>query len=292
MLRLFCFLTLLVIALPVAAQPADAAQTHQQIHTVKGVVIEVMPAEKQIKIKHDSIPGYMPGMTMPFNVHDTNELTGLQPGDPVSFRILTTTNDGWIDQIHKTGPRTNIVPLTGPFHFARDVEPLNEGDRLPEYHFTNELGQAISTSQYKGEALAITFLFTRCPYPLYCPLLANNFEATQKQLLTMPNAPTNWHLLTISFDTVYDTPAVLQQYAAAHNADPKRWTFATGNPVDVRAIGEQFGLVFWNEQAGVISHNLRAVVIDASGRVQKIFTGNEWQPADLVSEMIKATQRR
>ncbi len=295
MLRLLCVLTLLALEFPANAQPADSgasSSTNQQIHTAKGVVIEVTPAEKQIKIKHETISGYMPGMTMPFNVHDTNELTGLQPGDPVSFRIITTTNDGWIDQIQKTGARTNVLPLTGAFHFVRDVEPLNEGDPLPEYQLTNELGRAISTSQYKGQALAITFLFTRCPYPLYCPYLANNFEAAQKQLLTTPNAPTNWHLLTISFDTEFDTPAVLQQYAAAHDADPKRWTFATGNPVDVRAIGEQFGLVFWNEQAGVISHNLRAVVIDASGRVEKIFTGNEWQSADLVSEMIKAASKK
>jgi len=291
MLRPLCFLTLL--ALIAFAQPAAAdTSPHQQMHTVNGVVIEVMPAEKQIKIKHDAVAGYMPGMTMPFDVRDTNELTGLQPGDPVSFRLITTTNDAWIDQIQKTGARTNIVPLTSPFHLARDVEPLNEGDLLPEYHFTNELGQAISTRQYKGQALAMNFLFTRCPYPLYCPLLANNFEATQKQLLSMPNSPTNWHLLTISFDPDFDTPAVLKQYAAAHDANPKRWTFATGSRIDVRAIGEQFGLVFWNEQAGIISHNLRTVVIDASGHVQKIFVGNEWQPADLVAEMVKAAQRR
>jgi protein SCO1/2 len=293
MLRLCCILTLLASAVLAGAQPTESAagDTNQQIHAAKGVVVEVMPAEKQVKIKHEAIPGYMPGMIMPFDVHNTNELAGLQPGDSITFRIITTTNDGWVDRIQKIGTRTNnILPLTGAFHFVRDVEPLNEGDRLPEYHLTNELGQAISTAQYKGQALAITFLFTRCPYPLYCPLMANNFAAVQKQLSSR-STPANWHLLTISFDPAYDTPAVLQQYAKAHDADPQRWTFATGNPVDVRAIGEQFGLVFWSEQSGTISHNLRTVVIDASGRVQKIFTGNDWKPEDLISEMNKAAQR-
>jgi protein SCO1/2 len=159
---------------------------------------------------------------------------------------------------------------------------------LPEYHFTNQLGQAISTAQFKGQALAITFLFTRCPYPQYCPLLADHFAETQRKLLSMPKAPGNWHLLTISFDPEFDTPEVLRRYAEAHGADTNRWTFATGALIDVTAIGEQFGLVFWNQQAGIISHNLRVVVIDPNGRVQRIFKGNDWQPADLVAELVKA----
>jgi protein SCO1/2 len=298
MLRLFCVLNLVLFSLAANAQQTSpsvsstTSQTNEEIHAARGVVIEVLPAEKKVTIKHDAIPGYMQGMTMPFDVKDTNELTGLEPGDPVSFRLIVSGNYGWIDQIRKTGPKTNTPPLTGPFHLARDVEPLNEGDLLPEYHFTNQLGQAISTAQFKGQALAITFLFTRCPFPNFCPLMANNFGETKKKLLAMPNAPSNWHLLTISFDPEFDTPAVLHQYAEAHGADPGRWTFATGALTEVTAIGEQFGLAFWKEGAGIISHNLRTVVIDPAGRVQKIFTGNDWQPDDLVTEMVKAAAIR
>lgn len=292
MLRIFCWLSLGWFAFAATAQETTSSSAAQQIHFGKGVVVEVMPAESKVTIKHEAIPDYMGGMTMPFEVKDTNELAGLTAGDAVSFRLVVSNHFGWIDQIQKTGATTNVVPLTGPFHYVRDVEPLNEGDALPEYHFTNQLGRAISTAQYKGEVLAITFLFTRCPFPQYCPLMAGNFEEAQKKLLSLPNAPTNWHLLTISFDPEYDTPAVLKKYAAAHEADPKRWSFATGSLQEVTAIGEQFGLVFWKEGAGVISHNLRAVVVDASGRVQKIFTGNEWKSEELVTEMVKAAGRR
>jgi protein SCO1/2 len=298
MLRLFCVLNLVLFTLAANAQGADPSiptpdsQTNRQSYSARGIVTEIRPAEKKITIQHDAIPGYMQGMTMPFDVKDTNELTGLEPGDPVSFRLIVAGNYGWIDQIRKTGPKTNVLPLTSPFHLARDVEPLNEGDSLPEYHFTNQLGQAISTAQFKGQALAITFLFTRCPFPNFCPLMANNFAETQKKLLAMPNAPTNWHLLIISFDPEFDTPAVLRQYAEAHGADPNRWTFATGTLADVTAIGEQFGLAFWKENGGIISHNLRTVVIDPFGRVEKIFSGNEWQPDDLVTEMVKAAALR
>jgi protein SCO1/2 len=286
MFRQFFVLTLVFFAL------SANAQTNQEIHPAKGVVIEVTPAEKKITIKHDAIPGYMGGMTMPFDVKDANELSGLTPGDPVSFRIVVSGNQGWVDQIRRIGARTNLPPTTAPVRTVRQVVELNEGDLLPEYHFTNQLGQAISTSQFKGQALAITFLFTRCPFPNFCPLMANNFDDAQKKLLATPNAPTNWHLLTISFDPEYDTPAVLKQYADRHDADPARWTFATGALDEITAMGQQFGLAFWKEQAGIISHNLRTVIIDPNGRVQKIFTGNEWQPEDLVAEIVKAAKVR
>jgi len=266
-----------------------AAQTNQETHAAQGVVIEVTPAEKKVTIKHETIPGYMQAMTMPFDVKDTNELSGLTPGDVVSFRIVVQGDEGWIDQIQKTG-KTNTPPTTGPFRAVRDVEALNEGDPLPAYHFTNQLGQAFSTAQFKGQALAITFLFTRCPSPNFCPLMANNFSQTARKLLATPNAPTNWHLLTISFDPENDTPEVLRAYAEAHHADPAHSTFATGALIDITAIGEPFGLAFWKEQGSIINHNLRTVVIDPAGHVQKIFIGNEWKPEDLVAEILKAAK--
>jgi protein SCO1/2 len=298
MFRLFCILNLALAVFAAAAQqtdpstPVPESQIKQEVHSAKGVIIEVTPAEKKVTIKHEDIPGYMHGMTMPFDVKDINELTGLAPGDPVSFRIVVSGNKGWVDQIRKIGARTNLPPATAPVRVARQIEPLDEGDLLPAYHFTNQLGRAISTSQFKGQALAITFLFTRCPFPNFCPLMANNFAEAQKKLLTMPNAPTNWHLLTISFDPEFDTPEVLRNYASTHGADPARWTFATGALDEITAMGEQFGLAFWKEQAGIISHNLRTVVIDPTGHVQKIFTGNDWQPEDLVAEIAKAAKIR
>lgn len=291
MLRPLVLLGLILIGLPAMAQSAPS-QTNQEIHAASGIVVEVNPSEKKVTIKHGEISGYMQAMTMPFDVKDTNELKGLEPGDPVSFRLIVANNYGWIDQIRKSGARTNVPDAGNPVSSGRNLEPLNEGDLLPEYHFTNQLGQAFSTAQFKGQALAITFLFTRCPFPNFCPLMANNFAAVQKKLLTMPNAPTNWHLLTISFDPEFDTPAVLQSYAEAHGDDPARWTFATGALPDITAIGEQFGLAFWKQQTGIINHNLRTVVIDASGRVQKIFTGNAWEPEDLIAEIVKASSAR
>jgi protein SCO1/2 len=280
-----------------ASNPATA-HTNRQTFQVKGVIVNVKPGAKEVEIKHEEIPGYMPAMTMPFDVRDANELAGLATGDTVSFRMIVTDTEGWIDQIRKlSSAATNqpIVvvepgsnrPATSQVRIVRDVEVLNVGDPLPEYHFTNQFGQRISTAQFKGQALAITFIFTRCPFPAFRPFTAHNFAQTQQKLLARPDGPKNWHLLTISFDPEFDTPRVLKAFGEAYQYDPERWTLSTGAIVDIMAIGEQFGLVFQPEQTGIISHNLRTVVIDAAGRVQKIIVGNSWTSDDLVEEMVK-----
>jgi protein SCO1/2 len=274
------------------SNPPSTTETNLQTFQVKGVVIEVNPKEKYVKIKHQDIPNYMPGMTMPFDVKNTNVLTGIAAGDPVTFRLNVTDTDAWVDQIQVTGPKTNTPPTTGAFRRVRDVEPLNVGDLMPEYHFTNQFAKPFSTTQFKGQAIAINFIFTRCPLPTMCPLTARHFEETQDKLLAMTDAPTNWHLITISFDPEFDTPAVLKNYAQFYNYNSNRWTFATGALIDITAIAEQFGEAFWHDETGSISHNLRTAVIDASGRVQKILVGNEWTSDELVAEMVKAASAK
>src|SRR5437899_1868992 len=114
--------------------PATAAAPTQQVFEANGTIVELLPAEKSVRIQHEAIPDYMPAMTMPFDVKDTNELAGLAVGDAITFRLTVTEKEGWIDQIRKVGvraPRTNTVPTSGPFRLVRDVEPLNVGDPLP-----------------------------------------------------------------------------------------------------------------------------------------------------------------
>ncbi|HEV2394825.1 MAG TPA: SCO family protein [Verrucomicrobiae bacterium] len=294
------FSILLLAALLVTAcdknQPASLAQpgalqtTNRQTFEARGVVLAVKPLDKQVEIKHEAIPGYMQAMTMPFDVKDTNLLAELEPGERISFRLVVTKSEGWIDQIRKLAPpNANALPPAASIRRARDVEPLGIGDVLPECHFTNQFGQSFSTRQFDGQALAITFLFTRCPFPNFCPRMATDFSEVQQKLLALQNGPTNWHLLTISFDPAYDTPQVLRRYAQAFKFDPARWTFATGGLMDITAITEQFGMAFWHDETGSISHNLRTAVIDSKGRVQKILNGNTWTADELVDEMIKAS---
>jgi protein SCO1/2 len=273
-----------------SSQP-PAQNTNQRVFQVKGVVKAIKPARKEIEIKHEAIPDYMPAMTMPFDVKDTNELTGLAPEQPISFRLTVTDTEGWVDKIQPLGPPLMSAPSNGAAgQLIRAAEPLQIGQPLPEYRFTNQFGQTITTTQFKGDALAITFLFTRCPFPTFCPRLANDFSETQQKLLALQNAPTNWKLLTISFDPDFDRPEVLKSYAEAHHYEPEHWTFATGAPAEVSNFGDLFGLVFWKDATGSISHNMRTAVIDSNGRLQRVFEGKDWTSVDLVTELVKAAK--
>lgn len=275
---------------PVTPPPAPVPPPTQQVFQVKGTIIELTPAQKSVRIKHEAITNYMDAMTMAFDVRDTNELAGLEAGDNIRFRMTVTDKDGWIDQIKKLDtPRPPPLPAAGGFRFVRDVDPLNPGDALPDYRFTNQLGQAMSFGQLRGQAMAFTFVFTRCPYPTFCPLMASNFRAVQEALLKMPNAPTNWQLFTISFDPEWDSPARLKAYAEGVHHDPRHWSFLTGDMADITAIAEQVGEVFARDADGPgISHNLRTVVVDARGRVQNILRENKWTPQELIAEILQA----
>jgi protein SCO1/2 len=299
-----CGLTALAIALLTAGcgksssdtQPAKrSAATNSTVVTqmffVKGVVKELKPDGKTVIIDHETIPNYMEKMTMPFDVKDPKELAGLSTNDQVHFRLVVTPDDGWIDQVTKVGfvlPAPPGQPQKS-FRRVREVLPLKIGDAMPDYPFTNQLGQAISLGQFKGQALALTFIFTRCPFPDFCPRMLNSFSDAYKKLKEQPGGPQNWHMFSISFDVEFDTPATLKKYSERYTPDPRHWSFCTGALIEIDAITEQFGLTFSREgNTFNFNHNLRTVVIDAVGKVQRIFIGNEWKASELAEELVKA----
>jgi protein SCO1/2 len=256
----------------------------RQVFIVKGVVQTLEPDGKTVVIQHEAIPHYMGAMTMPFEVHDPRELRGLQPGDAIVFRMVVTPTEGWVEGISKLNKPPAEIPSRGSIHISRALQPLDEGDPLPDYHFTNELGHAVSLSQYKGQVIAFTFFFTRCPFPNFCPRMTSNFAETEAKLSHNPHAPPRWHLFSISFDPTNDTPSHLEAYGERFHYDARHWSFLTGNIGQISDLAEQCGESYWTE-GGSISHNLRTVVVDARGRIQKIFPGNNWTSEDLVKEM-------
>ena len=274
----------------VGSQGDTNAAAQPRVFLARGVVKELESDGKTVVIQHESIPGYMSAMTMPFEDINSNELVGLRAGDSISFRLNVTRTNGWVDHVIKTG-EVQVIEAGSEqpiLQVVRDVPPLNEGDVLPDFKFTNQLGQAVRFSQFHDQAFAFTFFFTHCPYPNFCPYVSNGFEETQKKLEAMTNAPANWHLISISFDPQNDTTAVLKAYAAMHDYDPERWDFVTGDLSDLTAFGSQFGEYFGHDPAGGYNHNLRTVVVNDRGRIQRIFVGNTWTSDQLVAEILKA----
>lgn len=269
-------------------------------YTVRGVVRSIQPEEKKVVIRHEEIPGYMMAMTMPFTVRDTHELRDLQPGDQVEFRMRVTEDDGWIDQVKVLSRATPASPSDPPpepaatnapatFRVLPSVPELEVGDRVPNYAFTNQFGEPFPLSAFRGQALAITFIFTRCPFPLFCPKMSDAFAATQRVLQSRAGGPTNWHLLSLTFDPEYDTPATMKAYGERWKADPAHWTLATGSFDQIEPLATSVGLYF-GRGVGIAeqNHNLRTVVIGPQGHLRTIFVGNEWTGAELAEALVNA----
>jgi protein SCO1/2 len=261
-------------------------------YSVKGVVKKINPEEQTVVIKHEEIPDYMPAMTMPFEVKTTDELDGLQPGDNVTFQLKVTESHGWIEQIQKTGQTEPIERTERPMlRPVPDVEVLEVGDRLANYQFTNELGKAVSLKDFRGQALGITFIYTRCPYPNFCPQMSRMFAETQEKLKSDESAPGNWQLLSITLDPNYDTPRTLKSYAEEYDYDPVKWTFLRGSLYDVDALTQQFNMATaWSPQEQNLTHQLRTAVVDPQGRVQKILKYNQWTVEEFVEEILRAAR--
>lgn len=280
---LLSFVALIVIT--ICGCNKSAPVEHSQAYSVRGVVKEV--AGKTVTVQHEKIPGYMEAMTMPFDVKNTNELRGLKAGDRISFRMLVTENDGWIEHIVKLSSSPEQMPSRSSIQVVRAIEPLDVGERVPDFHLTNELGKAVSLAEFKGKAFAVTFIFTSCPFPTFCPRMTSNFSEVAKKMSERKNGPQNWQLLSVSFDPEHDTPDKLLQYAQAQHYDPQHWHFVTGPDVAITELCEAFDERFWHDGV-TISHNLRTAVVDANGRLKKIFDGNEWSPAELADCLVTA----
>ena len=144
-------------------------------------------------------------------------------------------------------------------------------------------------SGFKGHRVAITFIYTRCPFPDFCPLMDRQFVAVQKSIQGAADMA-DVRLVTMTLDPEFDTPAVLSRHAARLKADPAVWSFVTGEPKAAAQFAQQFG-IYTERDLGTganLTHNLRTAVIDAEGRLVKVHSGSDWTPADLVADL-KAT---
>lgn len=250
-------------------------------YAMRGVFRGVDPATGQATVTHEEVRGYMPAMTMSFDLANTEEVRGLRPGDTFTCQLRVTAARAWIERLH----REEVSPVSsfGAVAPVTRATELNVGDPLPDIELTNQRGETVRLHDLGGQPLAISFIYLRCALPTYCPLLNRNFQAAQG-LLERLGMQGQARFLSVSIDPEHDTPKSLAAYAAALEADSSAWIFATAGDDALHRLGGSVGLEFQN-QGGVINHNLRMVVADGQGRIRRIFRGNAWTPQELVSEL-------
>lgn len=273
--------TVLAIGLPSFA-PLAACRASERTYPLRGQVLAVNADRGEIAVKHDDIPGLMPGMTMTFAVADRQVLTERMPGDLIEATLAVSDRASILRDVRKIGfaelTPAAVAAATSGF------ELLKEGEPVPDIAFVDETGRARRLADWKGRTLAITFIYTRCPIPTFCPMMDRHFAAVQKEVRVDPALRDRVKLLSISFDPAYDTPAVLRAHAAKVGAQADTWSFLTGDRDEVARFSARLGLSIVADQPD-IAHNLRTAVVGPDGRLARVFTGNDWTPSQLLEAL-------
>lgn len=271
-----------------AGSSCSRSKGNEKRYELKGKVVNVEKEKSQVTISHEDVKGFMPAMTMPFNVPSESDLQILEPDDQVTATLVVDGAHSWLEDLIITRQSATSSSLPA-------VVMAKEGDEVPNYTLRNQDDREIRIHNYRGKALLLTFIYTRCPVPEYCTLMSNNFAQVERELGREPELYAKTHLLSISIDPEYDTPKVLRSYGSAHteryqNETFAHWEFAAGTADQVKDIATYFGLRYYPEK-GEIIHGLRTVIVNPDGKIAKIYTGNDWKPEDVVSELQKAVNR-
>ena len=255
----------------------------EQRFDLHGKVLAIDRNAGTVTLQHDAITGYMEAMTMDYPIKDKWVFDVLKPGQTIRATLVVATDRAWLEGIVVTAeskPQGNSVP-------PEEITPSALGAEVPDFPLINQDGRQIHLHQYRGKSLLMTFIYTRCPLPNYCPLMSKNFAQILEQAQSDPKLAASLHLLSISIDPEYDKPAVLRAYGLgfAANSHPfGQWEFASGTPEQVQNVASFFGLKYWTD-GGQIVHALVTVLIGPDGKVAKVVRGNDWQPADLLTEV-------
>ena len=275
----------LALAAAACSKPAN-----ERSFTLQGQVLSIDAPRTIVVVKHEDIKDFMPAMTMPYDVKEARLLDGLAPGDLINATLVVFSNGAHLTTIRKVGS----APLEQPPAAAANpsassgFELLKPGETVPDGSFLDQGGKKRRFSDFKGTPVVMTFIYTRCPIATFCPLMDRHFATLQKTLKADPVLK-NAHLVTISFDPVTDTPAVLTRHAKSLDADLSRWTFLTGDRDDVDQFASRFGVSIARSLTDQrdITHNLRTAIIDADGKLVKAYTGNDWSPDQVLADLRK-----
>ena len=259
--------------------PADSA-TYQ----LRGIVVTSDAAKGVVTIDTEAIPGLMGAMTMPYKLSQPGVATELHPGDHIIARLRISSTASVLDQIDVT---TQAKPDYKPDKLYNVPTP---GQAVPDFKFLNQAGKTIAIDQFRGKALLVTFIYTRCPLPDYCIRMSRNFADIQHQLATDPQLYNKTHLLSISFDPAHDTPKVLRSYGAAYAGDGafSHWDFAAPSSTDLDAVDQFFDVGVSPGADSTLTHTLSTAIIAPSGKIFRWYPSNDWAPSAVVDDIKQA----
>ena len=301
-LRLVCFAICLLAGptLVSGCKSGDAgknAKVEQKTFQMRGRIVATDQAGGKITVAHGAIAGYMDAMTMAYKVVQPETISELHVGDVITARVLVD-----YDAAGPLNPRLDQIVVVG--QAKADSVPKVQyhvptaGEAVPDFHLVNQSGKAIHFGQFKGRVVLVTFIYTRCPMAEFCPKMSSNFAEIDKDLAKDKDAYSKTHLLSVSFDPKYDTPAVLRSYGGAHtgkftNEDFAHWDFAAPSMGDVAKLEQYFNVGVTTGDAddpSSVMHSLSTVLVGKDGKVIAWYPSNEWKPEDVAEQMRQAAR--
>ena len=269
--------------------PADegkAAATYQ----IKGIVVSSDATKGIVTIDTEAIPGLMGAMTMPYKLAQPGVATELHQGDHVIARLRVSTSASLLDQIDVTA---QAKPDYKPEKFYNVPTP---GQTVPNFKFLNQSGKAITMEQFRGKALLVTFIYTRCPLPDYCIRMSRNFAIVQQQLAADPALYDKTHLLSVSFDPAHDTPKVLRSYGTAYTGERgaeafSHWDFAAPSSSELEQVNQFFDVGVSPGANNTLTHSLSTAIIGPDGKIFRWYPSNDWDPSTVVNDIKQAVAR-
>ncbi len=283
------FCALLALCLLLAIPGCRRGATHPE-HTaeksyhIRGIVVSTDPARGAITLDTDAIPGYMEAMIMPYALKNPGVISELHRGDTITADLYTSDSATTLDNIVIVGQaKADYKPPVA-------YKPLNPGDPVPDFKLINQNGRTIHIGQFRGKVLLVTFIYTRCPLADYCPRMSRNFARLNEILASDFDLYSKTHLLSVSFDPEYDTPAVLRSYGGAYTGryseeDFAHWDFAAPPEKELPDVLHFFLVGATPEKDRTITHSLSTVVIDQQGKVYKWYPTNDWTPEQLLADV-------
>ena len=274
---------LMILALVTTAACGRAPEARQ--YEVRGQILRIDRERREVLVDHEDITGFMPAMTMPYKVNDPALLDGKQSGDLFTATLVVEEVNAYLSTLTTTGRAPLKAEAATPLITASDL--LAEGETVPDDALVDQTGTARPISTLRGHRVAVTFMYTRCPLPDFCPLMDKHFAAVQQEIGRSPDLA-DVRLVSVTLDPDYDVPAVLARHAATLGAERDRWYFLTGTPDDVLAFARRFGVTAQSGDPDIgLVHNLRTAIIDPEGRFVTAYSGTMWTPAELVADIKK-----
>ncbi len=270
-------------------QPPAAASNYK-VYKLRGKVVLANPSTGEVTSAHEAIPGFMDAMTMPYKLKDPSIIGELHPGDMITADLLVSQDadaDVLLDHIVIVAQGKPDYKPTSVYHVP------SPGDAVPDFKLQNQDEHAIHLGEFRGKAILITFIYTRCPLPNFCPLVTHNFAVIERQLAVNPALLAKTQLLCVSFDPEHDTPARLRAYGAQYIGSEKpeafaHWSFAIPSKKDLDSMAKYFDVGITTGSDGSITHTLSTTLIGRDGKVVQFYPGNEWTTDQVLADVRKA----